>query len=121
MVTLSVVIGLQYRSLAVLVFNIYLSISLHKYLTVCFCVSYFMMATVRAVYAVELLTKADLHFSAEATTTVLLLLVREAGHRPAESKVLPGLTCEAIYSKEQAGELFAILSKFSDIHESCVA
>ena len=93
-----------------------------------------MMATVRAVYAGELLTKADLQYeltvrqvqyTAEATTTVLLLLVREAGHRPVESKVLPSLACVAIYIKDQAGEFFAIFFKFSDIHESslncCVA
>ena len=118
------VIGLQYRSLSVLVFNIYLSISLHKYLIVCFCVSYFMMATVRAVYAGELLTKADLQYeltvrqvqyTAEATTPVLLLLLRDAVHRPVESTFLASLPCDAVYIKEQAGELLAILSDFTDI------
>ena len=99
--------------------------SLHRYLSACFFVSYSMMATVRTVYAGELLTKADLQYelmvrqvqySDEATTPVLLLLLRDAVHRPIDSTVLASITCDTIYIKEQAGELLAILSDFSDTH-----
>ena len=116
MVTLSVVIGLQYRSLAVLVLIAHLPTCLYKYLTVCFFISYPMMATVRTVYAVELLTRADLQYelmvrqgqsSDEATTSVLLLVPREADHRPVDTSVLASITWDATYIKEQAGELLS--------------
>ena len=119
------VIELQYRSLAVCGLHYIYIIHIHIYLSACFFVLYFMMATGRMVYAGELLTKADLQYelmvrqvpySDDATTPVLLLLLRDEVHRPIDSAVLASMICDVTYIKEQAGELLSILSDFPDYH-----
>ena len=112
------------RSLSLVVMT-YILIYIHIYLSACFFVLYFMMATGRTVYAGELLTKADLQYelmvrqvsySDDATTPVLLLLLRDEVHRPIDSAVLASMICDVTYIKEHAGELLSILSDFPDYH-----